>query len=170
MLDGSGATKHEVDRAINTLTPTERLKLKHFAAWTVWGLGTASCGRSWEDLLGEAIATTLAGARNNGRGRTWRIANVDFVTHLSGAMRSIASHWRRDFREGKAHPESEVLTCTDDDDQISRLNQIASTDPSPESELIVRDILDRLSRKFPTSSGPGKVITGWKKISRPLTS
>ena len=38
MPDRAGATKDEVYRAIEALTPGELLKLKHFAAWRVRGL------------------------------------------------------------------------------------------------------------------------------------
>ena len=44
MPDRAGATKDEVYRAIEALTLGERLKLKHFVAWGVRGLGRASCG------------------------------------------------------------------------------------------------------------------------------
>jgi hypothetical protein len=52
----------------------------------------------------------LEGASNNGRGRTWK-KNVDLVTHLTGAMRSISSHWKRDFEEQEVELESETLAC-----------------------------------------------------------
>ena len=62
MPDRARATKDEVYRAIEALTLGERLKLKHFVAWGVRGLGRASCGRNWEDLLSEASLSILEGA------------------------------------------------------------------------------------------------------------
>jgi len=43
----------------------------------------------------------LQGAANNGTERRWN-RDVDFVTHLIGVMRSISSHWKRDFDEKEA--------------------------------------------------------------------
>jgi len=59
MPDGMGANRDEIHRAIEALTPGELLKLKCFAVWRIRGLGRASCGRTWEDLFGEAKLATL---------------------------------------------------------------------------------------------------------------
>jgi len=81
MPDGVGANRDEIHRAIEALTPGELLKLKRFAVWKIRGLGRARCGRTWEDLLGEAKLSTLEGAANNGDGRLWR-RNVNLLRTL----------------------------------------------------------------------------------------
>jgi hypothetical protein len=53
------AGRDEFHQAVEGLTPGELLKLKNSAAWRVRGLGRASCGRTWEDLLSEAMLSTL---------------------------------------------------------------------------------------------------------------
>jgi hypothetical protein len=68
---------------LKRLSPGELLKLKHFAAWRMQGLGRASCGRTWEDLLGQAKLEVLQGAGNNGKGRRWK-GNVDLVASAMG--------------------------------------------------------------------------------------
>ena len=138
MPDGKGANREEIDRMIAALTDSELLKLKHFAAFRMRGLGRASCGRTWEDLLGEAKLSTLGGAANNGMGRRWK-GNVDLVTHFRGAMRSISSHWKRDFDEQEADLESELPTCIEDGDASSALDKAVSHGPSPERELAARE-------------------------------
>jgi hypothetical protein len=138
MPDGTSAYREEIDRVIAALTDGELLKLQHFAAFRVRGLGRASCGRTWEDLLGEAILATLGGAANNGTGRCWK-GNVDLVMHLCGAMRSISSHWKRDFDEQEADLESELPTHSEDDDASSALDDAVSNGPSPERELAARE-------------------------------
>ena len=138
MPDGTDANRDEFDRVIAALTDGELLKLRHFAAFRVRGLGRASCGRTWEDLLGEAKLATLKGAANNGSGRRWK-GNVDLVTHLRGAMRSISSHWKRDFDEQEADLESELRTRIEEENAGSALDNAASHGPSPERELAARE-------------------------------
>jgi hypothetical protein len=162
MQDETGATGEEVNRAIEALTRSDLLRLKHFAVWRFRGLGRARCGRTWEDLLSEAKLSTLKGAANNGSGRRWN-QNVDLVTHLVGAMRSISSHWKRDFDEQEADLETEIVTRNAKGDWISPLDHVASNDPSQERYLSVRDVLDKLSRQFPTDSAADRVVAGWKR-------
>lgn len=122
MLDGT-------HRAIEALTVGEQLKLKQFAAWRMRGLGRAGRGHTPEDLLGEAVLRVLEGAANNGSGRRWT-GNVDLVTHLAGAMRSISSHWKRDFDEHETDLESEILKRTEQGDATSPLDNAVSHAPS----------------------------------------
>ena len=90
--------KIEVDRAMEALTPSELLRLRQFADFRVRGLGRAARGRTGEDLLSEAQLRTLIGAGATREGRHWN-KHVDFVWHLTGAMRSISSCWKRQFKE-----------------------------------------------------------------------
>jgi len=137
MQGGTGATRDEVYRAIQALTPGELLKLKHFAVWRVRGLGRANCGRTWEDLLSEASVSTLEGAANNGSGRRWK-TNVDLVTHLAGAMRSISSHWKRDFVEEEEVLLRSELATRSGEGWISPIDEAVSDDPSQERDLAAR--------------------------------
>ncbi|MGA2647412.1 MAG: hypothetical protein ABSF15_22110 [Candidatus Sulfotelmatobacter sp.] len=137
MPGGTGATRDEVYRAIQALTLGERLKLKKFAAWRVRGLGRASCGRTWEDLLSEAYLSKLEGTADNGSGRRWR-KNVDLVTLFCGAMRSISSHWKRDFVEEEAALESELATRTEEG-WNSPLENVASNDPCQDRYVAARE-------------------------------
>src|SRR6516225_536411 len=134
MPDGTGATGAEVNRAIEALTCAELLKLKHYSVWRLTCLGRASRGHTWEDLLSEAKLSTLEGATNNGSGRRWN-QNVDFVTHLAGAMRSISSHWKRDFDEQEAALESEIMTRSKEGEWTSPLDYLLSNDASPDSDV-----------------------------------
>jgi hypothetical protein len=160
MPDDTAATRDELDRTIEALTRTELLKVKHFAACRVQGLGRASCGRTWEDLLSEAMLSTLEGAANNGNGRRWN-KDVDFVTHLSGAVRSISSHWKRDFSEDEAHLESEIMAQSDEDVWISPIDNARSGDPSQERGVAAREewgLIETLCRDDPAAE---QVLEGW---------
>jgi hypothetical protein len=166
MQEERGATAEEVNRAIEALTRSDLLRLKHFAVWRFRGLGRACCGRTWEDLLSEAKLSTLKGAANNGSGRRWN-QNVDLVTHLVGAMRSISSHWKRDFDEQEADLETEIVTRNAEGDWVSPLDYAASNDPSQEQCLSGREALDKLSRQFPADSAAGRVVAGWNRDLTP---
>jgi len=72
----------EVDRASEALTTTELLQLQLLGYVLVRRLGQAACGRTWEDLLGEARLRTLIGTRH------WN-KEVDFVMHLKGLCRAF---------------------------------------------------------------------------------
>jgi len=164
MPDGSGATRDEVDRAIEALTHADLFRLKQFAAWKVSGLGRGNCGRTWEDLLEEAILATLAGAANNGNGRRWSRNGTDFVGHLIGAMRSIASHWKRDSNKGEeVYLQSELVRGNGKKNGSSPMDDVPSNDSPLESNLMAREVLDRLSEQYPTDSAASRVVAGWKK-------
>ena len=166
MADGTGVTQDEIHRAIEALTLGELLKLRHFAAWRIRGLGRAGCGRTWEDLLGAANLSILEGAANNGSGRRWK-GTVDLVTHLTGAMRSISSHWKRDFDEQEADLESEILTRTEKDDATSPLDNAVSKAPSQERDMAARQEWNLLLTRCRGDAAATQVLEG---LSRGFTA
>jgi DNA-directed RNA polymerase specialized sigma24 family protein len=84
-------SNEQVTQAITSLSDTDFLRLQNYAKWRVMGLGPHPRGTA-DDLLQEAILATLEGRR------VWR-KEISFTDHLFGAMRSIASHWRRNTPE-----------------------------------------------------------------------
>lgn len=159
MPDGTVANRDEVNRAIEALTPGELLKLKHFAAYRTRGLGRAACGRTWEDLLGEAKLAILLGAANNGSGRHWK-GNVNFGTHLIGAVRSISSHWKRDFDEHEAEFESEILTRDEEGDATSPLDNAVSYAPSQERQVAARQQWNLIAARCKDDRDATQVLEG----------
>ncbi len=159
MPDGTGANREEIHRAIEALTPGELLKLKRFSVWRMRGLGRASCGRTWDDLIGEARLAFLRGAANNGTGRNWK-ADVALVTHLIGAMRSISSHWKRDFDEHEPDLESEILTRTEEAEATSPLDNVASEAPSQERELAAIQQWKLIAARCKGDAAATKVLKG----------
>jgi hypothetical protein len=165
MQDGTSANRDEFLRAIEALTPGELLKLKHFAVWRMRGLGRAGCGRTWEDLLGEAKLATLKGATNNGGGRQWK-RNVNLITHLAGAMHSISSHWKRDFDEREPNLESEILASADKSGPTSPLDKAVSDDPSQECVMAAREQLILVAARCHRDPAATQVLEG---LSQGLT-
>jgi hypothetical protein len=78
-------------------------------------------------------------------------------------MRSISSHWKRDFVEQEAALESEIMTRSEKGDWISPMEYVMSNDSSLDSDLIAREVMDKLSRQYPSDSAAGRVVVGWKK-------
>ena len=125
------------------------------------GLGRACRGRTWEDLLSEAKLSTLEGAAGHA-GRCWN-RSVDLVTHLAGAMRSISSHWKRDFDEREAVLESEILTCSDEEDSPSQLNDAVSGYPSQEREVGAREEWDLIVTLCHDDPAATQVLRGFSR-------
>jgi hypothetical protein len=145
------------------LTPGELLKLKHFAAWRVRGLARASCGRTGEDLLSEANLSILEGVANNGSGRSWN-KNVDLATLLCGAMRSISSHWKRDFvEEEEALLESQIAMRGGEDAWISPLDEAVSDDPSQERDVTARQEWALITKLYLDDVAARGVLEGWSR-------
>jgi CheY-like chemotaxis protein len=151
--------KIDVDRAIEALTPSELLRLQQFAAFRVRGLGRAARGRNGEDLLAEALLGTLIGAEVTGKGRHWN-KDVDFVQHLTGAMRSISSCWKRQFKEKEAYLISELPLHDAEEREGSPLDNVASGDPAADQRLIEKDEHDRVLTIFKADPEATQVLHG----------
>jgi CheY-like chemotaxis protein len=139
--------KIEVDRMIELLTTAELLKLQKFADFRVRGLGRAARGRTWEDLLGEALLRTLIGAEATRKGRHWN-KEVDFARHLAGAMQSISSSWKRQFKDKEAHLMSELVIHDAEGQEHSPLDNVASGHAPADQRLIEKNEEDRILAKF----------------------
>ena len=115
----------EIDRAIKALTSSELLRLQKFAKFRVRGLGRAASGRDWEDLLAEALHRTLIGTEDRQSGRHWN-RKVGFVQHLAGVVSSIASLWKRQFKEKNTFLISELLVCDPEGQERSPFDDVPS--------------------------------------------
>jgi hypothetical protein len=111
------ATAAEVMAAIESLSAEEFRRLKKAARYRIRGLGRPAQHRDYEDLLGEALASTLKGAEGGTEGRKWAKDRVRFVKHLLEAMRSIANHWKESWeRSGAECEEPDWLTAKEDEE------------------------------------------------------
>jgi hypothetical protein len=72
----------EIERAIRELQPTDWYRLRRAGQILAWKAAWLDA----EALLFDALERTLDGRRH------WRREAVDFVGHLIGVMRSVASH------------------------------------------------------------------------------
>ena len=152
--------KIEVERAIEALTPSDLLRLQRSADYRVQSLGRAACGRTGEDLLSEAQLRTLMGAGATREGRHWN-KQVDFVWHLTGAMRSISSCWKRQFKDIEPYLISEFPTHDAQGQERSPLDNVASGDAAADQLLIEKDEEDRVLATFNDDPEATQVLQGW---------
>ena len=151
--------KIEIDRMIEMLTTKDWLKLQKFADFRVRGLGWAARGRTGEDLLGDALLRTLIGAEATQKGRHWN-KDVDFVWHLTGAMRSISTCWRRQFKENEAHLISEFPMHDADGEEHSLLDNVASQHTAADQRLIEKDEKEWVLAMFKHDPEATQVLQG----------
>jgi CheY-like chemotaxis protein len=151
--------KIEVERAIEALTSADLLRLRQYAEFRIRGLGRTARGRTWEDLLGDALLRTLIGAENTRQGRHWN-KDVDFVRHLIGAMQSISSCWRRKFQEAEPYLMSELLIHDTDGQEQSPLDHVASGHTAAEQSLIEKSEEDQVLTLFKDDPEATQVLHG----------
>jgi CheY-like chemotaxis protein len=152
------ATREEIDQAIAALSFAQWLKLQKFAKWRVCVL-PRSTSYSWKDLLNEALLSTFIGAQGNSSGRRWN-KRVDFLMHLTGAMRGISSQ-RKDKAGGREILECEAINCDAAGQELSPLDNLGPGDspnerlrfavtegfqPAAERQLIAKEEVERMFR------------------------
>lgn len=149
--------KLAVAQAIESLTAAELLRLQKFADWRVRGLGRATRGRTGEDLLGEALLSTLIGAERTHEGRHWN-RRVDFVRHLTGAMQSISTGWKNKFDDHEAYLASELISYDTQGQELSPLDSVASEEPTADQCLVSQEESERILKEFEDSPEAAQVL------------
>lgn len=127
------ASVAEATLALAALTAADFTRLGRIAQLRAYGLP----GIGWEDLVDEAIEKLLSGTRR------WP-AEMPLIAFLREVIRSLTSEvWRR-------HAQSAIVTLRSDeqDDEADPLLQVADPAPSPEREILSRDLLARVHAIF----------------------
>src|SRR5579859_2035777 len=151
--------KIEVDRAIKALTSADLLLLRQFAKLLVQGVGRAARGRDWEDLLEEALYRTLIGAMDAQNGRHWN-RKVPFVQHLAGAIRSIASVWKRQFSEKEPYLMSELAVYDAEGQERSPIDNATSSCVPADRRLIEKGEEERVFALLRDDASASQVLQG----------
>jgi hypothetical protein len=138
------ATQDEVRTAIDALSKTDWYRLLQFAEYHVFLLGELAGDRRAPDVLNEAFTRLLE------RSRKWDKSKVHFRGLLYGAIRSIASSWRR-----KAHSPTEnaslaasLITENDEGELSDPAEEFQSTAANPAQMLIYKQTLAEIDALF----------------------
>lgn len=151
------ASVDEVKDAIEALTNTDLGKLKRYGQYRIQRVDRAACGRSWRDLLHDAVAATLSGRRH------WNKA-VDFPRHLFLAMKSISSGWAESLAAEKNEEpvfECELIESTEDGGPLNAFQLAPSSFPSPETAAEARGCIGTIRRFFCKDSLILDILDGW---------
>jgi DNA-directed RNA polymerase specialized sigma24 family protein len=141
---GRSATNAEVREAIGSLTDAELTRLGRYAWWRVQAIGKGARGNKHEDLLQEAIVRTLDGRR------TWNRSAVDFIGHLIGVIRSIASEWAESL-EAERHEEPLLeteLVRNPDGTDVNPFQSVVSPAPGFEKTFEAQDSVSFIREFF----------------------
>lgn len=153
-------TGEEVEQAIRALSPGDFKKLRAAAYALVRGFGLETAGRDHEDLYSEALARTLEGSRG------WR-RGVDFLYHLTQAMRSIAWTWREyeDRRKQAGLVASPLRQAGHPEDEGDAQDPMDPISPEPDlgTALHTTRELARFHRKFRGDRQASVVMIGWER-------
>lgn len=142
------ASTQEVEGALVSLSSANKARLRYAAQLRSIGL----IGVDWEDLLSEAAARALSGARR------WP-KDVPFVAFMMQTVRSIASEeWHRLSMRGEAL-ESDLHT-SDDNQGESVLAELALDTLSPERIAQARSALREIEELFTDDPEALSVIRG----------
>src|ERR1700722_890315 len=140
-----GDTTVEATCAIRALSDVDLLRLKAIAR--VWARGLPD-GLGWADVLNEAIARVLDGARRGPPG-------VPLLAFLSGVMRSICDdYWRR------ARRDLGLLVRFEDFVDLAGPAEESEPTPDPERVLAAGQALAAVDRLFAGDPAGLKIIAG----------
>jgi len=154
------ANRDDVVMAVGSLTHAQQRRLEKFARYRILGLGRKATGRDHEDLQQEALKSTLLGLESETEGRRWYKNKVDFVGHLIGAMRSIASHWAEAFDEADPLLDSETAFEMEDGEISGALAEAQSTAPDQERRYLAKEKLAQVLGLFQNDDEAVLVLEG----------
>jgi DNA-directed RNA polymerase specialized sigma24 family protein len=156
------ATREDLDRAIASLSPADERRVEKFARYKVHGLGRWARGQTYEDLMQQAMVSIYEGADSPESGRHWRKEEVPFVMFVTGAIRSIASHWLEAHEKDEEYTESGLLVESDEGDFISPLDAVPSGEPNQERQAVAREKLGFVLKLFTGDDDAVLIIEGWE--------
>ena len=140
MSEEEAASPEEIGAAVEGLGTADWSRLRSFARFRMAGLSPEQLkARTYEDLLGEAIARAATGDRR------WR-RTIPFVHFLLGAMRSISTAWR-----SEANPDPAALepsSLIDGQTTPDPLDSAAGTEPDRLRIILARERLAAIRSHF----------------------
>jgi hypothetical protein len=142
----SAASLEEVRAALDELLQDvpKLARLRKTAEWRLRAIGSAAEERTADDLIHDAIESTLA------KERTWKKSAVDFYGHLLSVVKSISSHWAEQHR---TVPLSSFDRVDDNDAVYNELLDSARVEGYRQrDEVEDRDLVQKIERTFQDDS------------------
>jgi hypothetical protein len=156
------AGRAEVEQALLGLSEADLLRLHRFANWKARSLRGSSKGRDGDDLLQEAVMSTLVGAEGTEDGRKWN-KKIPFRQHLEGAIRSTASHWRREAQLEPETLETDLSRVTDEGEETNEAALAPDSEPGPERIAEARENLAQVMSYFAEDDNAVLVLEGLRE-------
>lgn len=150
------ASIDEINDAIISLTAEDLKRLEKYAKWRVKGLGRKKTGRTWEDLLNEAVTAFCSDTRR------WVRENVDFVRAMTEAMRSISDNWRRTYDEDEPQLEAELIITSLSGQESNPLLAVAAPGRNEQEELEAKKEIEFIENLMSNRALASLIVAGWK--------
>ncbi len=150
------ASMDEINDAIVSLTAEDLKRLEKYSRWRIKGLGRKKMGRTWEDLLNEAVTAFCSDTRR------WVKENVDFVKAMTEAMRSISDNWRRTYDEDEPQLEADLLTTSNSGQESNPLSSVASSNWDKQNELEAQNDIEIIENLVNNRALASLIVAGWK--------
>lgn len=150
------ASVDEINDAIVALTAEDLKRLEKYAKWRIKGLGKKKTGRTWEDLLNEAVTAFCSDTRR------WVKEKVDFVKAMTEAMRSISDNWQRTFDKDEPRLEADLITTSDFGQESNPLLMVAAPNWNTEKELEAKKQIEFIENLVSERALASLIVAGWK--------
>ena len=158
------ATVDEISEAVEKLLPEEWVKLNAYGKSRARFMALYGGAYDGPDLVKEAIIALLE------ERRTWNPKKVNFVGVLMGAMKSIASNYKKkSLASGYSLPDSQVSTEEEDGEAVSLIEQHPDSRLSPEQQVLVKERLEATTalvadiyELFQDDAEAQLVMDGWR--------
>ena len=164
------ATQAQIIAAMESITDENSERLEQVAINRITRIGRkAANGRSHKDLIQEAMERTLAGRR------VWYPAQVEFVQHLLGVIRSIASEWAGHRKRNSGSPEyaaveSQITKEDDEGNPLSPFAALADSQPTVEEAMIDAEteaereaLVKAIEEHFADDENASLVLMAWQE-------
>lgn len=151
------ASIDEINDAIVAMTAEDLKRLEKYSRWRIKGLGKKRLGRTWEDLLNEAITAFCSDTRR------WVKENVYFVKAMTEAMRSISDNWRRTYNEDEPQLEADLITTSNSGQESNPMSLVPASNWDKQNELEAQQNIESIENLVSDRVLASLIVAGWKE-------
>ncbi|HBP88869.1 MAG TPA: hypothetical protein DD706_14375 [Nitrospiraceae bacterium] len=148
------ASQEDITKAIESLSDAQLLKLRNFSKLRIRVVWRKASGKSYEDLLSEAILGTFEGERK------WFKERVTFISHLLGVIRSISSHWAEKYDRNEGSVKWVNTSIDPDGREIDPIASVPSETPNSERALGAKEQIEKVTEALSKDNMALEVLNG----------